>query len=744
MNKQLFFSLFSLILLGLLACGLQADEYTTLGQQVIGDCSVTLSSNPSSPQNTGTTITWTASASCIDGTPEYKFYLRNPAGSWSLPQDWSTSPTLSWNTSNLKSGTYLVQVWTRRQGQTSALEGASPSAPFELTGGIGNCSSAITSKSVESPQAVSTNITFQYTANCAGGSAEYLLYHRPPGGSWRLEHSWQTTNNFVWSTSSETTGIHIFQLWTRAQGSSEPYQATDIFSYTLQEGKCHSLSATANPTSPQAKGATIAWTLSAQCDGGITPEYLVYRRKPSGSWVLESNWNTNSTFTWNTTSSETGTHAFQFWVRGVGRPVTYDAVTPTVNYELTSQTPWVNYMTSTDSPPTPSDIEVDTNGNVIIVGGFTKDMTAGTTTISDPSLGGGFIGKLDTNGVWKWLLHVGNPQSTVHYSPDVVWGITIDTNNNIYITGHTTDIVSFGTTSLNGTFIAKLDTNGNWIWAHKTNTGVMNDIALDTSGNIYTTGEINDNIGIMKFNSSGTMLWSASGINTNSSGKNGYNILIDSVGASYIIGQVEGTTTFGTITITASTDTYIIAKVDTNGNWLWVKTLPSNGNIALDSQKNLYISGYFSGTQTYGTTQITAQGTQDLFVAKVDTNGNWLWAKSAGGSGATLYGLDIHIDDNDSVFLAGSFFGGQVSFGTTPLTSAGLADVFIAKLDTNGNWQTAIRAGDTQGESIQKLKVRHGQAHSVGYFKGPTTLGNLSLPSTGTATQTFVWRRPAP
>ena len=72
--------------------------------------SVSLSPNPASPQASGTTVAWTASASGC-GSPEYIFYLFD--GAWSVAQSWSTNATFNWSTTGLAAGSYYIEVDVR-------------------------------------------------------------------------------------------------------------------------------------------------------------------------------------------------------------------------------------------------------------------------------------------------------------------------------------------------------------------------------------------------------------------------------------------------------------------------------------------------------------------------------------------------------------------------------------------------------------------------------------------------------
>jgi len=97
---------------------------------------------------------------------------------------------------------------------------------------------------------------------------------------------------------------------------------------------------------------------------------------------------------------------------------------------------------------------------------------------------------------------------------------------------------------------------------------------------------------------------------------------------------------------------------------------------------NPYITGTFDDSTTFGATTLTSQGGRDVYVAKLDTNGNWLWAISAGGADWDE-GYAIAVDSNGYIYTTG-YFDVSATFGTTTLISEGNYDVFIAKLSHEG------------------------------------------------------------
>ena len=126
-----------------------------------------------------------------------------------------------------------------------------------------------------------------------------------------------------------------------------------------------------------------------------------------------------------------------------------------------------------------------------------------------------------------------------------------------------------------------------------------------------------------------------------------------------------------------------IALFAQNEDWLWAKkaggTDYDNGySIAVDANGNSYVTGVFWGSATFGATTLTGSGNFDVFVAKLDSNGNWLWAKQTGGTSFD-FGYGIAVDANGSSYVTG-FFMESATFGTTPLTSSGGYDIFVAKL----------------------------------------------------------------
>jgi len=120
---------------------------------------------------------------------------------------------------------------------------------------------------------------------------------------------------------------------------------------------------------------------------------------------------------------------------------------------------------------------------------------------------------------------------------------------------------------------------------------------------------------------------------------------VDSFGNSYITGSFVGVATFGAIELTSSTPgsgDLFVCKLDTEGNFIWAKSAGGSGNengncIALDSTGNTYVVGTFQQTANFGTIQLTASG-DEFFIAKLNPSGDFLWVKKAGGLRGNTFG----------------------------------------------------------------------------------------------------------
>jgi len=233
--------------------------------------------------------------------------------------------------------------------------------------------------------------------------------------------------------------------------------------------------------------------------------------------------------------------------------------------------------------------------------------------------------------------------------------------------------------------------------------------------------------------------WARSG--GGSGGDYGHRLAVDSVGNVYVTGWFTGTATFGTNTLTSSGNISIfLVKYDPLGNVLWAQRLSRAPSfawtewpaLAFDGEDNCYITGKFRYTADFGGISLTSAGVGDIFVAKYNTNGVVQWASRFGAAGVDQ-GTGIAASRSGDVYVTGRF-NHSVSFGSTTLTSAGGNDIFVAKLNSQGNVLWAKRAGGTADDVGTSITVgSDGACYVTGNFLGTASFDAFTLTSGGDA-----------
>ncbi|MGM0477824.1 MAG: SBBP repeat-containing protein [Bacteroidota bacterium] len=417
---------------------------------------------------------------------------------------------------------------------------------------------------------------------------------------------------------------------------------------------------------------------------------------------------------------------------------------------------WAKSMGGIDEN-TGESIAVDLSGNVYTIGRFegTTDFDPGPGVFNLTSEGAldVFISKLDASGNFVWAKQLSGSNSVYGYSIDV------DLNGNVYTTGYINGTVDFdpgaGTFNLTSTgptdaFISKLDASGNFVWAKNlggTGDNIGRSIAVDASGNVYTTGQFtgttdfDPGIGTTNLNSAGShdvfiskldvngnFVWAKQFGGTNSD--RGQSIFLDDNGNIYTSGAFSSTSDFdpgvGTYNLTSvSAIDVFVSKLDAAGDFVWAKKLAgTNSSIVVDTSGNVFTTGYYSGTADFdpgtGTYNLTSEGSYDIFISKLNSSGNFEWAKSMGGPNYDR-GVSIALDSSSNVYTIGGFQG-TVDFdpgaGTYNLTSGGFYDIFISKLNTSGNFVWAVQLGGTNYDHGFSIAIDSSKyVYTTGYFQ---------------------------
>ena len=260
-----------------------------------------------------------------------------------------------------------------------------------------------------------------------------------------------------------------------------------------------------------------------------------------------------------------------------------------------------------------------------------------------------YVLKLDNFGNFIWAKSFGGNDNNYGHA------VAVDKLGNVYTTGFFYGTVDFDPGSVvynlsgSSVVLSKLDSNGGFVWAKKITDGAFTaqgfNVEVDKSGNVYTAGIFSS---FSDFD--------------------------------------PGPTTY-TADATGHTAIFV-SKLDPLGNFNWVKFM-GGGNYSkaysmlLDNQNNVYTTGTYMATGSFGgTPNLVSAGSEDVFISKLDSNGTFVWAKSIGGNGLDN-GYSINIDASSNIYTSG-FFGYTADFDPSiavfNITGTTAHDFFIHKM----------------------------------------------------------------
>lgn len=406
----------------------------------------------------------------------------------------------------------------------------------------------------------------------------------------------------------------------------------------------------------------------------------------------------------------------------------------------------------------------DAVGNVYTVGNFTGtadfDPDANTVNLTAAGTGDAFISKLDATGNYVWVIQLGSTSS------DAINDVAVDARGNIYVVGYGATDIDFdpgaGTVTLpgSGSFVAKYDTDGNYIWATRSTGGGVA-IAVDANENIYLTShavrgtiynptEFANDTYIKKLNSTGVVQWSKM-----VSGKNediAWSIAVDGDG-NVITG---GSTLSDTLDLDPGPGVYnmtregggfdvFLIKLDPSGNFIWGGAITAEYpyDLKTDAGNNIYVTGLFGGMSDFnpgaGTYHLTAAGA-DPFILKLNPAGNMVWVKQlAGVTNTFAYAKAMELDASGNIYTSG-FVKGRFDMDPGPdsvmVNSVAAGGPFVSKLDADGNFIWGkVFGGSTMAQSYGIGVDAAQNVYTTGFFKdtidldpGPDTAIIIAAP----------------
>jgi hypothetical protein len=345
------------------------------------------------------------------------------------------------------------------------------------------------------------------------------------------------------------------------------------------------------------------------------------------------------------------------------------------------------------------DIAVDKLGNLVVIGDFAGTIDLGGGALTSAGNTDVFVAKFDSGGGFVWAKRFGDAVAQNGK------GIAVDDAGDVIITGSFAGKIDLGGGSLTSAgatdvFLAKLDPAGNHLWSKRFGDASAQSgksVGVDAAGNVVLTGDVaggadfgggvltsagGTDVFLASFGADGSYFWAKlfgdAGAQTSGA------VAVDAVGNVVITGNAAGKTNFGggLLTSAGASDVYA-ARFTSAGMHLWSKLFGGTGaengrDVAVDSFGGIVITGDFPTTINFGGGALTSAGGTDVFAVKLDPQaGAHVWSRRFGDAGAqTAAGVAA---DDTGALLVGTF-AGSIDFGTGALTSAGMTDVYLAKL----------------------------------------------------------------
>lgn len=354
---------------------------------------------------------------------------------------------------------------------------------------------------------------------------------------------------------------------------------------------------------------------------------------------------------------------------------------------------------------------------------------------------------------WQWARDLGGTDA------DIGKDVCLDPQNNVHVAGWTLGEVTGECTTLTGSggtsiFLAKYDPFGACLWSRVDGgpgDDVARGIATDAQGNTFITGSYSTlaqfgtvtlgaqgdaDVFVAKYGPDGDFLWVAHG--GGPFDEQGTAVATDAEGNVFVCGRYRSTCTFGAFTIGTVNSNFdaFLAKLDADGNWLWIRRAGDIGGeeanaVAVDAQGDAYITGWFSSPiAVFSSQQVSpVGGGADIFLAKYTGDGTCLWVRGAGAASSDQ-GNALAIDSQGRPYISGWLSGDTAHFGgITLLPEYGEAeDLFVAKYDPQGECLWAVRAGGTGMDVATGLSFIHRDVLIVsGQFTDTAAIGGTTL-----------------
>jgi hypothetical protein len=389
-------------------------------------------------------------------------------------------------------------------------------------------------------------------------------------------------------------------------------------------------------------------------------------------------------------------------------------------------------------------------GEVAIAGYFEGEVDIAGTKHTSAGDADAFVVVYGADGKHKWTHTFGGEAGYV------LRGVAFDPKGNVVASGHFAGIVNIGDTELTAgpadeVVVIKYGPTGEVVWVEGfggQNTDGAEGCTTDKDGNIYVTGSFfqdlkvgettlesvrSSDIFLIKLDPKGGVVWAKSFGGT---GKNeGTRVAVDAQTNVLLLAHIRSEVSFGGDALkSAGNQDIALVKFNNTGRHVWSMNFGSEFNelgwgLAVDPAGSVAITGSFDNKIAFGDATSTSKGESDIYIAKFDSTGKYLWSHTYGSEREDV-GFGVGMDKYGNITATGSFWQ-KVDFGGGVLTANGInKDIVLYKLSPNGDHVWSHNYGAQDHDQGRALAVNSaGQIAMTGLFRFTLKLGENSLES---------------
>ncbi len=401
------------------------------------------------------------------------------------------------------------------------------------------------------------------------------------------------------------------------------------------------------------------------------------------------------------------------------------------------------------------DVATDGFGNSFVTGKFAQAFFISDTGLVTNGREDVFIAKYDTDGNLLWLRGAGGPKD------DVGIEVATDTAGSVYVAGRFEDSIRFDGVFYPGfaevdIFVVKYDKDGVLQWVRTY--GASRDdrcrgLSVTPDGFVYLAGRYRlltkfgpitlvaeggaEDVYLAKLDQNGIIMWART---MGGPGRDfGEDVIVDSEGNAYVTGsyfRFMGFEGSDTVLVALGDEEGFLVKYDTDGNFQWALNLGSEDrdygeSLAVDEFDNVHVVGSFAGTQFIGNDTLVSLGGLDMFLAKINPQGEVLWTFAAGASvfNDVAWGVDY---DKGNVLMTG-WYRGNMLFGDQIVFGANNINFFAGKVNAAGKATWVTKLGNNNSLDIGRgISVDPaGDVYVGGAYQGTATYGTTTTTALG-------------